>query len=303
MTATSYPLSGANFSTGQWRDVFGGTDGIIDCDGTSETDGRLTLSSVDDTATIAACRVKHRGYILDIDPSESFELAAVTSATTYAVGAMFDPASEATAPLALYAADKTAIVIPSSGSYLPLYEVTRQPSQTLNLATVKDLRRFVGPSIVVAKGVLPDDAPVGARLWDGVDEYYRVRNQAGTGAEWASLTKPTWQTLTLPSSVVADGTAPAICKVSGVVYFRGAWKKADGSKFLQAGGGDGWYSLGTVPAGYRPSSNVSFSVDHAFDTSAVNARVEVRTDGTVRGQTQGDTSRIRSENVRYPAEG
>lgn len=264
MTTTSYPKSAQNFPTAQWRQVFDGQTGVVGSDGSATTSVDLGLSSTDNNASVKAGKVWYRGYILDIDaadPLSTFALAAATGPQlTYSIGVMFDPAAEATGPLSLYHALKTAIVIPTGGSYLPLYEVTRSPSQILSAATKVDLRRFLGPQVTVAgQAGLPATAPVGTRAFDGVDQWVRSRNSSGTGAQWDNLTNPAWTAITpsaVPSaqtttSVVlgADATQTPRSRMRlGKVELTGAFKFTNGNGFAP-----GSTLLGTIAvAAHRP---------------------------------------------------
>lgn len=318
MTTSSYPVVGANIDHAQWRALESGMDGLFDTDASTADRERLglDLSDLGTTARIKRGKVRFKGFAMTCSANHDLTLpAAGGSPVLYAVGVMYDPALEQNpaGPLYLNAQVKASQVIPSGGAYLPLYEVTRNPGQVLSAAAVVDLRRYVGPSLL-----LPDafpltgySFPVGTQAIRAGQQLVRVPDAAGTGTEWQNLSAGSWTAIGLPSSVSAGGgTPPAFKKVNGVVHFRGSWVKTDGTKFAPGGGG-GEYSLGTVPAGYRPGNNVSFAVDHGFDATATGARVLVSTAGVITAQvgpahnstTDGSTSRIRAEGVIYPAEG
>jgi hypothetical protein len=243
MTTASYPLSSTNFPSSQWRSVF------VASDGSASTSLDLTLSSVSDAATVGLGKVWYRGYVLEATVAHALTLAAVTgSAKTYSVGVMFDPANEATNPLALYSALKTAITIPSGGSFHTLWEVTRQPSQTLNLATVADFRTYLGPRLWVPGANLPTDAALGTVAYDGANEWIRVRNSAKTGAQWNSVSNPAWTPITVSATWTPGSTAPAARVVGGRLEFSGSATKAAAPVFTA-----GVVTLGTVSAAGVPA--------------------------------------------------
>ncbi len=318
MTTTSFPVVGDNIDHAQWLRVMAGADGIVDSDASSadrEWFG-LDLSDTGNTAKVKRGKYKLRGFVLQCTAAHGLTLAAaVGSPVVYTVGVMYDPALEAdpAGPLYLTAQVKTALVIPSGGVYNPLYEVTRSPSQVLSQAAVVDVRRFVGHSVYLQPSfpLTGVSFPLGTVAYRNGERLVRVPDVAGTGTEWLNLSKPAWQNLSLPSSVRSLGAAVQYAKVNGITTLSGAWEKTDGSSFAPGGGTSGWYSLGSLPAGYRPGRTWTFGVDHGFDATATAARVQVLTDGTVRGQVgpahsttiTGATGFIRADGVSFPAEG
>lgn len=318
MTTTSYPVVGDNVDHAQWRSLESGVDGLIDTDASTADRERLglDLSDLGTTAHIKRGRVRVKGFVLQVTAAHDLTLAAaVGSPVVYSVGVMYDPALESNAagPLYLNAQVKSSQVIPSGGAYRPLYEVTRNPSQVLSQAAVLDLRRYVGPSLVLADNfpLTGYDFPAGTQAWRAGELMVRRPNSAGTAMEWVRTGTPTWTAIALPSSVAAAGTAPAVSKVNGLSVMRGAWRKADNSDFAVGGGTGGAYSLGTLPVGYRPGVAVSFTVDHGFDATATSARVVIQPSGVITGQVgpaynatiTGATSAIRADGVIFPAEG
>lgn len=154
MTTLSYPVTGDNLTHAQWSKILRRQHQGVDSGMT------LTLSAVSDDATIATGRCSFMGFELDVTVAHVLTLAAVGTATTYVIGVLYDPALEddAAGPLALTSGVKGSISIPSGGALWPLYEVTRQPSQTLNLAATKSYRA-ARSSLLVSTAAAADPDP------------------------------------------------------------------------------------------------------------------------------------------------
>lgn len=287
MTTVSYPLSNTNFTSAQWRQIFDGDNGIIGCDGGGTTSLNLQLSSTDNTATVGLGKVHYRGFVLEVTAGHALTLAAAVGIPrTYTIGVMYDPAAEGTGPLSLYSAASLNITVPAGGSYMELYQVTRAPSQILSQATRVDLRRYVGPNIMLtANAPLPTDAPLGTRVWDGTNDYVRVRNLSGTGADWSNLTSPTWQAITAVSSgagatttsTTLSGTQTPRSRLrEGQVILTGTFAKTSGDGFA-----NGSNQLGTLNAAHRPDRTIALSAACEQRNGYNTVRVSIDSAGNV----------------------
>ncbi|WP_426566373.1 hypothetical protein ACPPVT_07455 [Angustibacter sp. McL0619] len=295
MTTVSRPVvasvSGpdANIDHVLWRTLFDDAGGIVLADGSASGldinhsgDLRLTLSAVDDTATVGVGYYRYRGFELHVSPAHGLTLAAVTgSAKTYLIGVMYNPANESTddGPLSLYAALDTAVTIPSGGSFRKVWGVTRQPSQVLSLAAKADYRQYVGPQLWAPPGVRPSDAALGTRLHDGVNDWLRVRNAAATGGEWKCLTLPDWDDLSLTGSVVTGaGLTPRIGVAGGRVWIEGQVKRSVvGANFVP----DSDVTLFTLPDELCPARLVEMTLLTSFSGASTSARLQINTNGVV----------------------
>jgi hypothetical protein len=210
---------------------------------------------------------------------------------------MYDPALETdpAGPLAVYSALKTAITIPSGGSYLPLHEVTRSPSTVLSASTTADLRRYVGPSYTVqAVAALPADAPVGSSAYVAATDtvFVRRQNSARTAAEWRALDAPDWQTLNLGASYIAvSGATPRIVKHHGRAYIEGAIAKWNATAFVA--GQIYSTAAGVIPDGYRPDRVCTVLCSRSITGDSLDARAVVYPDGHIEFTSTADVNSIR----------
>lgn len=305
MTTDSYPKVNANFTGGQWRNIFDGAYGIVDATGSAISCGDLVRTNASDAATIkAGLRYLYRGYVLEVTADHAMTLAAATTTPlTYSIGVMFDPANEATNPLALYSSLKASITIPSGGSFKTLYEVTRATSQTLDLAAVKDFRQYVAEPILapaLAAADLPADAPLGTVAYTGSENYLRTRN--GTSAVWSNLTNPAFANLTLLSGagLSSFGTAPASRVRLGQVEVVGGVQKS--TPFFGTA-----TTVAVLPVGQRPGRTWRFATACSYNESDTTARVEVAPDGSISilASTGGatDHSWVQLDGISFPVGG
>jgi hypothetical protein len=154
MTTESYPIEGVNFTSQQFSKVLRRQHQGVD------TGMSLSLSSTSNDATISTGRCNFVGFELEVTTAHVLTLPAVTSATTYVIGVLYSPANEdldPDGPLSIVSGVKGAVSVPSGGAFWPLWEVTRQPSQTLNLATVVSYRVFRYSLLYAANGVTDPD--------------------------------------------------------------------------------------------------------------------------------------------------
>lgn len=186
MTETSFPVVNKPLSDGQWKTIaLGIGQGIIDRGGFPY---RLSArSDTADTVTIDVDRVTKKneaildGFAHQIDAPKVLRIPAVSKATTYEIGLVYDPAKAETAEGPI-----TLTVWTSPGDYtvgksrLVLYTITRQPSQVLTQATLTQYRPRVSPQIVVTtQSHLPR---AGTMLVDA------VALARDTGKEWRAHT-------------------------------------------------------------------------------------------------------------------
>lgn len=304
MTTTSYPKADGNYTSAQWRGVFDGAVGIIDADGSAASCGDLVRTNASDVATIAAgFRMKYRGFVVEVTADQGFTLApATTSPLTYSIGCQYNPATEGTNPLSLVASLKTAIDTSSGKTYHPIYEVTRQTSQTLDLAGVKDFRQYTAdpimvPALTVAD--LPTDAPLGTLAYVGSEQYLRVRSVLS--AAWSNLTNPTYAAVTLASGAISAFGEPLASRVRlGQVELKGGVQKT--TPFFGTA-----TVVGTLPVGQRPARTWRFAVACSYNEAGTTARVEVGADGSISvlAPTSGtvDHSWVQFDGISFPVGG
>lgn len=156
MTETSFPVVNKPLSDGQWKTIaLGIGQGIIDRGGYPYRIG--SRSDTADTVTIDVDRVTKKneaildGFAHQIDAPKVLRVPAVSKATTYEVGLVYDPAKAETE-----AGPITLTVWTAPGDYtvgksrLVLYRIERQPSQVLTQARFTEYRPRVSPQIVVS---------------------------------------------------------------------------------------------------------------------------------------------------------
>ncbi len=193
MTTSSFPITGENINHEKWAQLFRRHHQGVDQGMT------LTLSSVSDVATVSTGRAAFFGFMLLVTDPHELVLPADSVQRVWTIGIMYDPANEGAAdgPLTLIRASKPSLVVPTGGFFMPLWDITRQPSQTLNLATVVSYRnqrastlfaddgvknpptdRMVGPAIVVRK--------FGIDVFDGT-EWTRLASDTGVRTDGFAL--------------------------------------------------------------------------------------------------------------------
>lgn len=176
-----------------------------------------------------------------------------------------------------------------------------------DVGQIIDLRVMAGKVLM-----LPSDPSVLAYYPNGpagligyTPDGNRWRLESNSGAyTWVDKSKPTWNAIGLPASVVASGAAPAWARIGGIIYLRGGYAKADGSHFAVGGGTGGAYSLGTLPVGARPGAGVALPAAYGLAVAAVAAvRLNLNTAGVLTGTIIGaDVIAIRLDGVTFPAE-
>lgn len=168
---------------------------------------------------------------------------------------------------------------------------------------VVDLRTQTGKIHTVATGAGVPFLPVSVGAWAyalDTGHFWHGRIVSATPT-WVDVNAPVWQSITLPSSTLASTPAPAFTKINGIVYLRGSWLPTSGT-FLSGGGTGGQYSLGTLPAGYRPGATMGFTVDEGLPSTANNVRLVISSAGVITAVVQGDTTAIGSNGTSFVAE-
>lgn len=198
----------------------------------------------------------------------------------------------------------------------PLWQVTGAAGPATGL-TFLDLRNWAStvPILAASAAALDPDAFIGSRAiaLDTRHEWMRMR--VGSAAAWVDLDAPSWTNINLPGSVGVSGQAPAYGKVHGVVFLRGGYVRIPGANFVAGGGSSGaGYSLGQLPAGFRPAQPMAFTVDYGYTTArAQHVRVSVSSDGTMIAVVQvpdvggsspvvNGVSAFRIDGISFPAE-
>lgn len=150
IAALTIDADDTNINGGQWAR-------LLRFAGTGASSGYvLTLSAVADTATLSTGWGIWNGYTCEITATHTISLPAVTSAKTYSIGVLFDPANFSTpaGPLTVAVFDKASITIPSGGGFWTLYEIDRLPSTVLTASTLRNMRVVPAATIVVPSSVV-----------------------------------------------------------------------------------------------------------------------------------------------------
>lgn len=299
MTTTSFPIKDVNISHTMWRDLFGATAGIFDP--LNEGLG-LTLSAVSDVATVATGKYRFRGFDLKVTVAHGLTLAAaVGSPKTHIIGILYTAADEDAADGPLSLTSYLSGSEPDIDTFAPLYKVVRQPSQTLNLAAVTDLRQWVLPPIFRQGGALPDPADhgYGQILFQNFPESSSLRDVlvrgGGVGTEeWLPLLAPhgagtddfTDISLTSGLSAFSAGTTPYYTRAGGKFILGGSVKLTSGASFAVGQ----TYTVASFSGANAPRRARNLPVTTAYSGSGPAARVSVSTAGIVTFTTAAATS-------------
>lgn len=156
MSETSFPVVNQPLSDGQWKVLgLGLGQGIVDRGGFPY---RITArNDTNDSVTVDVDRITKKseaildGFAHQIDTAKIIKVPAVSKATTYEVGLVYDPAKAETAAGPITLAAWTAPADYSGGkSRLVFYTIERQPSQVLSQAKMTEFRPRLSPQIVVS---------------------------------------------------------------------------------------------------------------------------------------------------------
>jgi hypothetical protein len=256
-------------------------------DGGVDSGISLTLSSTSDVGTISTGVGVWRGFILNVTAAHDVNLPAVTSAKTYSVGVLLDPADFSTAagPLSIAVFDKTAITIPSGGGFWTLWEIDRIPATALSVSTVRTYRHGRGtPVIYCATLPLPEQYSFGQVAV--TDSTMYVRNIQGGVAAWHEVLDDTGDVTTgviAGSGWANNGTAYR--KKKGVVYVDAAATLTGPAFSGNATGSISDQLVVTMPAGARPTrmktANGSLTLAGADSGTTMDCGVRMYPDGRV----------------------
>lgn len=234
----SGPLPGEKFTVSRWVQIFGAESGIV-----GDTNGSafgITLPPASDVAEIGSPSIESiaivGGFPLIIPAglTQSLEIPPSTNASigrTDLIVARLDTAAFTTAPgpvrLQRFAGTEGSSALPTydatspSPDTLPLWAVTRKMGESLNQATVQDMRIRTAPSTLsTAEGTLPQSPPLGTRATrDGITWH---REMVGSSAQWV---QESWPTVVLTGnaatkSTVAGWQRSASCRMTRIGKMR-----------------------------------------------------------------------------------
>lgn len=285
MTTVSYPAVGKNgFTETAWAKYFGSRDGVVEGGSTS-----LNLALIDsgNICRIAAGSASVNGFRLDV--TADHDLICPTTAGTYYIGVLYDPAlnvadgagdADPDGPCQL-------VLVPTvdttgGKAFLLLYSFSRASGQALSAVTVRDDRHWLGGTVDWANSMT--NPPVGEVAtprgtvrfaYDVRKLFVRTLNATGVLA-WLDLLNDGPFTFPSPSSLVSRDAAPSAVQyfryAGCMVKLRGSLKRSSGSNLST--GND--VTLGTMPVGYRPA----FTERFPCKTSGTGGQVEVRVENT-----------------------
>lgn len=303
MATVSYPAVGndGDVDDAQHIDVHAIGDGIVEDFGFGATEAfKISLNNSTDEATVTPGKARVGGYIGEGE-TEIFSLPAVLSTTVYTIGWCYDPAlnvadggggRSALGPMRLQVV--TGALDTSGGKrWLPLYTVTRAPSQVLTAATRVDHRKWVGPTLSMPTFVTPAVAyPRGAQVYETSTGFTHLcdPNDAATALIWRNTSAPAAIAFPFASGLVSvNSLNPAMMHKSpgGMVALRGTVARANGNNL----GTGATVTLGTLPVGWRPALNGRFYV-FASGPSYLGASVTVATTGVVAMPIGGSQSSV-----------
>lgn len=258
MTTLSYPVNKKNITSAMWSKLLRrGHQGV-------DVSFNLSLSSTSNVATISApSRINFMGFELEVTEAHGVTLASVASgspAKTYVVGLMYDPANEGRdpgGPLSVAAFTKGAVTIPDGGAWWPIWEVTRQPSQTLDQASVKSYR-VARMSVLYADTGVSDPDPAYAQ---GVQMIVRRTGlkllEAGQWKDIKDDTGDRIDGIATPSDWSASGSVWRV--LNGMIDLDLRGKLLTGSGQTAGGSGNlNDFRLMTLPTAARPPRTKTF---------------------------------------------
>jgi hypothetical protein len=267
MPTTSYPAVGVGgLSEAQWAQMYDCPDGIVnDYTGTSL---ELTIVSASNVARISPGIVCVNGFYLEVTAAE--DLAVPTTAGTYNIAAMYDPAlnvadgagnAATLGPCRLVIS--TSLDTTGNKRYVLLYQITRTTGQALSAATITALRPFVGATLSMER--LPTQArsfpeaplvgfthPLGTTIYESStgDLWRKLRNTNGV-IYWDATSIDLLTAFPAGAGLVAAAAdEPAryyTTNSRSIIRFEGTLRRNTGTLTT---GGD--VPLGTMPVGFRP---------------------------------------------------
>ena len=294
MATTSSPAVGVGgFTDLRWSEMFQADNGIInDYDGTTVA---LTRVNTGNIARYSFGYVRVDGYVLKIlDPTD---LVVPTAAGTYYTWVSYDPALNVAAAGGGASGDGpcrlgVSLGLPSTAGskrYVYLDQIVRTAGQDLTAAVTTSLRVWCGPSLQIEK--LPAGASGGE--WFVVEPNHAATMGATLHVRDINMTfhramdglNLIWRaesgvetTFPAPSSLVAFDSAAMMSRSGGRVFLRGTLKRSSGANL--SNGNE--VTLGTLPAGWRPSSVRRFlCYGNGVGTNQVLAPVKIGSNGAV----------------------
>lgn len=255
MPQSSAPIVGEQFTDVDWRDLHGSESAIVgDYDGTAY---KLTLPTDSDIITLGSTTQRSTavvaGFVHRIPAGQTEPLtipAAVGAARTDRVNLRYSEAHTG-----LPGPVRLVVVAGAAGAGapnyddtapgaqdLPLYLITRQPGQSLSQATVLDVRRRSGRSLIVPDlAALPND-PLGTTAWWKGATYRRQLGGSGV-AEWVRDSRAPYAVAAGALSVptIAPGNTITTARVT---YPAGRFTALP---ILQLSSTEVRYSVGIVP--------------------------------------------------------
>jgi hypothetical protein len=286
VTTVSYPAVGKNgFTETAWAKYFGSRDGVVEGFTTSLN---LTLLDAGSICRVAAGSVMVNGFRLDV--TSDHDLVCPTTAGTYYIGVLYDPALNVADASGNASPDGpcqlilTSTVDTTGGkTFVLLYSFTRSTGQALSAVAVADQRHWLGSATIdwtLAQG----DPPVGDYLMprgtvrlatDKRAIYLRTLNTAGN-LVWLDLLNDGPFPFPSPSSLVSRDSSPSAVQyfryAGCMVKLRGSLKRSSGANLST--GSD--VTLGTMPVGWRPA----FTERFICKTSSAGGQVEVKVENT-----------------------
>lgn len=301
----SGPLPLEKFTTARWAQIFPNAGIVGDIDGSAFG---ITLPPSSDVAEIGSptiesiCVVGGLPLIIPAGLTQSMTIPASTNASvgrTDIIAARFDTATFTTDPgplrLHRHAGTEGSASLPGydyampSPMSFPLWAVTRKQGQSLNQATVRDLRMRSGWHYAVASGgILPQSAPLGSTATrDGIT--YR-RDFVGAALDWVQEWSPTnaegatvydtgWINLAMATGWKASsGQIPQVRRIGPMVFIRGRVETESGNN-VQGSHTPCYIPASTLNNTCRPSRTHDYV--QQVNVTGGSYRIWVATDGTI----------------------
>lgn len=188
------------FSDVLWRDLFGQEPGVLsDMNGSSYA---LTLPTSGDVVSVGSTSqnsiAQVAGFVHKIPQGspESITIPAASgSARTDIIALRYDPAyTGSPGPVRLFRIAGSGSSLPAYDATpggieeLPLWSITRSPSQALSAATVQRMYPRLAPTIDLPPGApLPTNSPLGTRVYQGATAGWRRALDNTNTAVWIAL--------------------------------------------------------------------------------------------------------------------
>lgn len=160
---------------------------------------------------------------------------------------------------------------------IPLWRFTGGTGAASTLAKIDDRCWIAERGLVANQGALSTVAPIGTEM-RAIDTGIRYLRKVVSGTPtWVDQDTPTWVAFSKAGPLTDGGTAPFYTKVGGRVQLRGSLARTSGADLMAAGAGSD-VALGTVPAGFLPSSTRNFA---AATSNGPAVRVSIDGSGNV----------------------